>query len=137
MNACAAIVLDIVPEPSGHRAAERPLTLGEADSLAEAMRAFGAGSRLRLLWAMLGGERTVEELAGLTGLGQSAASQQLRLLRHGRLVSVRRSGRHAYYRLHDHHVADLLHAIRYHHEHVEAPDLRAASAGEARPGLVG
>jgi len=137
MNACAGIVLDIVPEPSEHRAAGRPLTLDEAQSLAEAMRAFGAGSRLRLLWAMLGGERTVEELSGLTGLAQSATSQQLRLLRQGRLVSVRRSGRHAYYRLHDHHIADLLHAIRYHHEHAEASGLRAASAGEARAGLVG
>jgi len=134
MNACAAIVLDIVPEPFEHRAAQRPLALDEADSLAEAMRAFGAGSRLRLLWAMLGGERTVEELAGLTGLGQSAASHQLRLLRQTRLVSVRRSGRHAYYRLHDHHVADLLHAIRYHHEHVEAPDVRAASAARHAQG---
>src|SRR5215210_483567 len=123
-----------VPEPFEHRAAQRPLALDEADSLAEAMRAFGAGSRLRLLWAMLGGERTVEELAGLTGLGQSAASHQLRLLRQGRLVSVRRSGRHAYYRLHDHHVADLLHAIRYQHEHVEAPDVRPASAARHAQG---
>ena len=82
------------------------------------MRAFGAGSRLRLLWAMLPGERTVEELVGLTGLAPSAASQQLRLLRQGRLVAVRRAGRHAYYRLHDHHVAELLAAIRHHHEHL-------------------
>jgi DNA-binding transcriptional ArsR family regulator len=44
---------------------------------------------------------------------------QLRLLRQGRLVAVRRAGRHAYYRLHDHHVVDLLQAIRYHYEHVE------------------
>lgn len=83
------------------------------------MRAFGAGSRLRLLFAMLTGERTVEELVQLTGLAPSAASQQLRLLRQGRLVAVRRAGRHAYYRLHDHHVAELLTAIRHHHEHVE------------------
>jgi DNA-binding transcriptional ArsR family regulator len=82
------------------------------------MRAFGAASRLRLLWAMLEGERTVEELADATGLGASAASHQLRLLRQGRLVAVRRDGRHAFYRLHDHHVAELLSALRNHHEHV-------------------
>jgi DNA-binding transcriptional ArsR family regulator len=86
------------------------------------MRAFGTGSRLRLLWAMLGGEQTVEELVELTGLASSSASHQLRLLRHGRLVAVRRVGRHAYYRLHDHHVAELLQAIRHHHEHVEPPE---------------
>lgn len=92
------------------------------DSLADSMRAFGTGSRLRLLWAMLGGEQTVEELVELTGLASSSASHQLRLLRHGRLVAVRRVGRHAYYRLHDHHVAELLQAIRHHHEHVEPPE---------------
>src|SRR5829696_8430918 len=85
------------------------------------MRAFGTSSRLRLLYAMLAGERTVEQLATATELEPSAASHQLRLLRQGRLVAVRRAGRHAYYRLHDEHVADLLKAIRHHHEHVHPP----------------
>jgi len=107
--------------PSEHQPAERPLTLDEAEALAQAMRAFGAGSRLRLLWVMLAGERTVEELVHATGLAPSAASHQLRLLRQERLVDVRRDGRHAYYRLHDHHVAELLHAIRYHYEHAHPP----------------
>jgi DNA-binding transcriptional ArsR family regulator len=98
------------------------LDLDEAEALAEAMRAFGAGSRLRLLWAMFDGERTVEQLSAAAGLEHSATSHQLRLLRHARLVAVRRSGRHAYYRLHNHHVADLLAAIRHHHEHVYPPD---------------
>src|SRR5918999_5893282 len=97
-----------MPHASEHRAADRPLRIDGAESLADAMRAFGAGSRLRLLWAMLAGERTVEELVELTGLTPSAASHQLRLLRQGRLVAVRRVGRHAYYRLHDDHVAELL-----------------------------
>src|SRR5918999_6296632 len=97
-----------MPHPSEHRSAARALDAEEADALAESMRDFGAGSRLRLLWAMLPGERTVEELVELTGLAPSAASQQLRLLRQGRLVAVRRVGRHAYYRLHDDHVAELL-----------------------------
>ena len=111
-----------VPQPAEHGAADRPLSTEEAETLAEAMRAFGAASRLRLLWAMLDGERTVEELSEATGLGASATSQQLRLLRQGRLVTVRRAGRHAFYRLHDDHVADLLTAIRHHHEHVHPPE---------------
>src|SRR5215211_4830361 len=124
----------VVPDPSEHRTAARPLTPAEAESLAESMRAFGTGSRLRLLWAMLAGERTVEQLVEVTGLAPSAASHQLRLLRQGRLVAVRRAGRHAHYRLHDHHVADLLQAIRYHHEHVEAPQTAAASSAAERAG---
>ena len=107
-----------MPHPAEHGAAERPLSAEEAETLAEAMRAFGTASRLRLLWAMLAGERTVEELSEATGLAASATSQQLRLLRQGRLVTVRRAGRNAFYRLHDDHVADLLTAIRHHHEHV-------------------
>lgn len=110
-----------MPHPSEHRDADRPLAANESEALAEAMRAFGAGSRLRLLFAMLAGERTVDELAHAAGLAPSAASHQLRLLRHNRLVSVRRQSRRAYYRLHDHHVADLLAAIRHHYEHVHTP----------------
>jgi DNA-binding transcriptional ArsR family regulator len=36
------------------------------------------------------------------------------------LVKVRREGRHAFYSIHDHHVPDLLAAMRNHYEHVEA-----------------
>ena len=107
-----------MPAPSKHGRVERPLKAGEAENLAEAMRFFAASSRLRLLWAMLGGERTVEELAEAAELTPSAASHQLRLLRQGRLVAVRREGRNAFYRLYDHHLVDLLAAIRYHEEHV-------------------
>jgi DNA-binding transcriptional ArsR family regulator len=110
-----------VPHPSEHEAASRPLDSAEAEELAEAMRAFGTASRLRLMWAMLDGERTVEELAEVAAMSQSATSHQLRVLRQGKLVSVRRDGRRAFYRLHDHHVADLLAAIRHHHEHVHPP----------------
>ena len=112
-----------MPHPSEHHPAGRALAVDEAELLAEAMRAFGTASRLRLLWAMFDGERTVEQLCAATGLEPSAASHQLRLLRHARLVAVRRAGRHAHYRLHNHHVAELLGAIRHHHEHVHPPDL--------------
>ena len=104
--------------PSEHRDATEPLSPEEADSLAESMMAFATGSRLRLMWAMLDSERRVEELSEATGLSQSATSQQLRVLRQAKLVKVRREGRHAYYSLHDHHVPELLAAMRHHHEHL-------------------
>jgi DNA-binding transcriptional ArsR family regulator len=40
------------------------------------------------------------------------------MLRQQRLVAVRRDRQHAYYRLHDHHLPELLAALRHHHEHV-------------------
>jgi DNA-binding transcriptional ArsR family regulator len=63
----------------------------------------------------------VERLAGAAGLSLSATSHHLRLLRSLRLVRARRDGRHVHYSLHDHHVADLLGAVRHHHEHVHPP----------------
>jgi DNA-binding transcriptional ArsR family regulator len=106
-----------VPDREHHAAPSRPLDAGEAAELAELMTAFGTASRVRLLYALYGVERTVEELAATTELAPSVVSQQLRVLRLFRLVKGRRDGRHVRYRLHDDHVADLLAAIRHHGEH--------------------
>jgi DNA-binding transcriptional ArsR family regulator len=114
-------MLMIVPHSLEHTPATRPLERAEAEALAESIRAFGAASRLRLMAALLGGERTVDDLAQASELTPSAASQQLRVLRQHRLVAVRRDGRRSYYRLHDSHVADLLVAIRHHYEHLDTP----------------
>src|SRR4051812_33587155 len=118
-----------MPRPAEHRDAARPLGAEEAERLAEALRAFGSASRLKLLWALIDGERTVAELAAAAGMDPSAVSHQLRLLRQQRLVAVRRDGRHAFYRLHDHHLPDLLSAMRLHHEHVSPPAPRTLPAG--------
>lgn len=76
--------------------------------------------RLRLLLALLDGELRVGELAAIAGMHESAASHALRLLRAHRVVSVRRSGRMAYYRLADAHVRMLLDLALAHIEHTEA-----------------
>jgi DNA-binding transcriptional ArsR family regulator len=99
--------------PPEHQPATRPLPAEEARHLAQTIGAFGAASRLRLLWALIEAERSVEELTEKTGLTQSGTSQQLRVLREARLVKVRREGRRAFYSLYDHHVPDLLAAMRH------------------------
>lgn len=109
-----------MPHPSEHSDASRPLSAAEAEELAGTLRGLSSGGRLRLLLALLEHERPVDELAATAELGQSATSHHLRLLRALRLVRVRREGRHAYYALHNHHVADLLAAVRHHHEHLFA-----------------
>ena len=81
------------------------------------MAAFATASRLKLLYALIGGELAVEELAARAGLTANAVSQQLRVLRHLRLVAVRRDGRRMLYRLHDEHLVELLSAIRHQNEH--------------------
>ena len=121
-----------MPHESEHSPATRPLSAAEADELAETLRALGSASRLRVLLALLEGERTVEDLADGAELGPSATSHHLRLLRALRLVRVRREGRHAYYALHDHHVAELLAAVRHHREHLLPPDAFGPGAARGR-----
>jgi DNA-binding transcriptional ArsR family regulator len=107
-----------MPHPSEHGAASRPLGEEEAQDLAETLKALASPSRLRLLADLVDGERTVEQLAAAAGLSPSATSHNLRILRGLRLVRVHRQGRNAFYALHDHHLPELLAAIRHHHEHV-------------------
>jgi DNA-binding transcriptional ArsR family regulator len=125
-----------VPHRAEHQPASQPLNAAEAHSLARTLSLFGTPSRLRLLWALVERERTVDELATAAELSQSAASHQLRVLRDARLVKVRRSGRHAFYRLYDHHVPELLAAVRHHHEHVDPPrpDVLPAATAETPTG---
>lgn len=110
-----------MPDASEHAPATRPLAAEEAGELAEMLKALASPGRLRVLTELLGGERTVERLARAAELSLSSTSHHLRLLRALRLVRARRDGRHVFYALHDHHVADLLGAVRHHHEHVHPP----------------
>lgn len=87
-----------------------------AESVAAIFKLLGDPTRVRLVDALMHGERCVCDLASLIGLSESAISHQLRLLRAARLVRARRTGRLAYYSLDDHHVAGLLHDTRKHVE---------------------
>lgn len=108
-----------MPRPEEHLSVERPLGEGEAERIAERMAAFATASRLKLLYALVGGEVAVDELAERVAMTPNAVSQQLRVLRHLRLVTGRRDGRRMLYRLHDDHLLALLTAIRHQQEHAE------------------
>jgi DNA-binding transcriptional ArsR family regulator len=108
-----------MPRPEEHLSPARPLDEGEAERIAERMAAFATASRLKLLYALVDRQLSVDELAREAGLGANAVSQQLRVLRHLRLVTARRDGRRMLYTLHDDHLVDLLSAIRHQLEHAE------------------
>jgi DNA-binding transcriptional ArsR family regulator len=110
-----------VPHPTEHGDVDRPLAADEAEDLAETLKALASPGRLRVLVELLGGDRTVEELAAAAELSPSATSHHLRLLRSLRLVRARRYGRNVVYAVYDHHLVDLLAAVRHHHEHVHPP----------------
>lgn len=65
-------------------------------------------NRLKILCALIEGERYVTELAGMVGLSQSALSQHLARLREAGVVSVRRKAQTIYYSIADPRTARLL-----------------------------
>lgn len=86
-------------------------TLPPEDVLQESVRllkGLADPTRLRLLCLLRGREVCVHTLVGAMDVTQSAVSHQLRVLRGARLVVRRKEGRHAYYRLADAHVEELL-----------------------------
>ncbi len=64
--------------------------------------------RLELLEALAQGERSVETLAGRSGLSIANASQHLQQMRRAGLIEARREGKFVYYRLSDASVLDLV-----------------------------
>lgn len=75
---------------------------------AKLFRGFADPSRLSILEALRGGERTVSDLVQTTGFTQPNVSNHLSCLRDCGLVTVRQQGRFAYYSLSDDRVAKLL-----------------------------
>lgn len=127
-NTCTDLQLSELMARSDHRPAGDPLGDVEAESLAQAMAAFSTASRLKLLYALVGIEQTVDGLASATSLSATVVSQQLRLLRLLGLVTGRRDGHFVRYRLYDDHVADLLAAVRNHGEHTPRVGAKAGAS---------
>jgi DNA-binding transcriptional ArsR family regulator len=107
------------------------LSAGTARSVAETMQALAAPSRVRILSRLGMGPCSVSDLAREVDMEQSAVSQQLRVLRHLRLVVGQRDGRQIIYALHDDHVRALLSEAISHTEH-----LRLGLAASPRPEAI-
>ena len=76
--------------------------------LADVFKVLGDPTRLRILRVLMKQEVCVRDIADELGMGQSAVSHQLRILRDARLVQFRRDGKTVYYSLADAHVFTLL-----------------------------
>jgi ArsR family transcriptional regulator len=68
-------------------------------SLAQIAQALGHAHRLEILEHLGQGERSVDDLAGRTGLSLANCSRHLQLLRRAALVAGRRDGKRVFYRL--------------------------------------
>jgi ArsR family transcriptional regulator len=78
-----------------------------AAHVAELFRAFSDTSRVRIMSALLTGEKNVGALAELVGITESAVSHHMRGLRQMELVKSRRDGKEVYYCVEDEHIIHL------------------------------
>ena len=81
------------------------------EQLAAVARSLGSAHRIELLELLAQTERSVEELASLSGLTIANASQHLQHLRRFDLVEARRDGKRVIYKLADQEVVALLGAL--------------------------
>src|SRR5690349_10564160 len=85
----------------------------------ESFRMLVDPTRVRLLWALLQGESSVNCLAELVGASPTTVSQHLAKLRLAGLVRGRRQGTFVYYTAADEHVRALLAEALFHAEHAD------------------
>lgn len=91
----------------------------QAHLAAEGFRMLADPTRIKLLWALLQGESSVNCLAELVGAGPTTVSQHLAKLRLAGLVRGRRQGTFVYYTAADEHVRALLAEALFHAEHAD------------------
>lgn len=75
-------------------------------------KALSNGNRLELLEFLAQSERSVDELAGISGLSVANTSQHLQLLRQSGLVTSRKDGLKVYYQVSNGDVIDLMYKVR-------------------------
>lgn len=76
--------------------------------LAELFKIFGDSTRIKILFALLESELSVNDISNVLHMTQSAISHQLRILKTNRLVKYRREGKSVIYSLSDTHVNTIL-----------------------------
>ena len=80
----------------------------DVQEFADLFKVLGDPTRIRIVQQLLNKEMCVTYIAEAMGMGQSAISHQLRVLRQARLVAFRKEGKTVYYSLNDEHVVMLL-----------------------------
>jgi DNA-binding transcriptional ArsR family regulator len=95
----------------------RTLPSDQVDLAVEGFRMLADATRIRIVWALIGRELSVNELATEVGKAPAAVSQHLAKLRMTRLVQTRREGTQVFYRLENEHVAQLVTDAVHNAEH--------------------
>ena len=88
-----------------------------AAGLADLFKALGDPTRVKIIHALQQRELCVHDLTVVLGMGQSAVSHQLRLLRNMRIVKRRKAGKTVHYSLDDNHVSQIFALTLEHLKH--------------------
>jgi DNA-binding transcriptional ArsR family regulator len=86
----------------------RSLPDDQVDLAVEVFRMLADGTRVRILWALIDVEMSVNDLAATVGKPGTSVSQHLAKLRMARLVRTRREGTQVFYQLENDHVRQLI-----------------------------
>lgn len=92
----------------------------EIDEAVRVLKLLADPTRLKLVWALLHGEHSVNELAGHLGAQPAAVSQHLAKLRLARLVRARHEGTKVFYIAENDHLERLVVEAVFHVDHLVA-----------------
>lgn len=76
--------------------------------LADLFKMFSDSTRIKILYSLFDGERSVTEICEELDMNQSAVSHQLKNLKSSKLVKARRDGKQMMYSLDDDHVKTII-----------------------------
>jgi ArsR family transcriptional regulator, zinc-responsive transcriptional repressor len=102
----------------------------EVNLIVEVFRMLADPTRVRVLWALTGGELSVTELAERVDKPAPSVSQHLAKLRMARLVRTRRDGTTIFYSLENEHVGQLVADAVFNAEHA-GPGVPAHHRGDS------
>jgi DNA-binding transcriptional ArsR family regulator len=94
-------------------------TPSEVAAAVGTLKLLADDTRLRIIWNLLHGEHSVNELARHLDMQPAAVSHHLAKLRLAGVVTTRREGNRIHYSAHDDHVEALVLAALHHVEHLE------------------
>jgi len=110
--------IDLLPDPE------------KVDLAVEVFRMLADATRVRILWVLRDGERSVNDISEVLAKPQSAVSQHLAKLRLARLVLPRKQGAQVFYAVSNDHVRQLVADAVHHAEHA-GPGVPAHHQGNA------
>ena len=103
---------------SGEHVLPEQLSIDQAEEIAQTFAALADPTRLRVVYALIRGEQSVNVLAELAGVSASAVSHHLARLRDIRLVASHRVANQVFYSVDDLHMEALFREAINHLDHV-------------------